>query len=100
MTSLPIRKTVWILAPMAMALALAMDVYVPTVPRMSTLFHVSAGEMQLTLSLFMLTGDLVQLIIGPLADQLYRRRPISFLFIAIFTLESLLCATATSRLHN
>ena len=46
MTSLPIRKTVWILAPMVMALALAMDVYLPAaVPSMSTLFHVSAGKM-------------------------------------------------------
>ena len=42
----------------------------------------------------MLTCGLVQLIIGPLADQLYRLRPISFLSIAIFTLESLLYATA------
>lgn len=94
MTSFSIRKTVWTLAPMVMALALAMDVYVPAVPNMSTWFHVSAVEMQLTLSLFMLTCGLVQIIIGPLSDQ-YGRKPISFFSIAIFTLGSILCATAT-----
>ncbi|ATN74592.1 multidrug effflux MFS transporter [Coxiella burnetii] len=90
-----IRKTVWTLAPMAMALALAMDVYVPAVPHMATLFHVSAGQMQLTLSLFMFTCGIVQLVIGPLSDQ-YGRRRVSFFSIVIFSIGSILCATAHS----
>ena len=90
-----IRKTVWVLAPMVVALALAMDVYVPAIPSMLTLFHVSAGEMQLTLSLFMFTCGIIQLIIGPLSDQ-YGRRPISYLSILIFTLGTVLCASAQS----
>ncbi|AUJ58932.1 Bcr/CflA family drug resistance efflux transporter [Coxiella-like endosymbiont of Amblyomma americanum] len=98
MTSLSIYKTVWILTPMVIALALSMDIYVPAVPSMSILFHVSSREMQLTLSLFMLTCSITQLIIGPLSDQ-YGRRPIGILSIVVFTLGSFLCANATSTLQ-
>ncbi len=80
---------------MVIALALAMDVYVPAVPHLSTLFHVSAGEMQLTLNLFMITSGVVQLIIGPLSDQ-FGRRPISFVAIFIYAIGSVLCAIS----HN
>jgi DHA1 family bicyclomycin/chloramphenicol resistance-like MFS transporter len=90
-----IRKTVWTLAPMVMALALAMDVYVPAVPRLAKLFDVSAGEMQLTLNLFMFTSGIVQLIIGPLSDQ-FGRRAISFFSILIFAVGSVCCAIS----HN
>lgn len=88
-------QTVFSLAAMVLGLALAMDVYVPAVPSMATLFHVSASEMQLTLSMFMLTSGLLQLIIGPLSDQ-FGRRYISFMSIFIFALGCVLCALATT----
>lgn len=86
-----IRKTVISLAPMVMALALAMDIYVPAVPELAKLFNVSAGEMQLTLNLFMFTSGIIQLIIGPLSDQ-WGRRTVSFIAIAFFAVGSLCCA--------
>lgn len=86
-----IRNTVWVLAPMVMALALAMDIYVPAVPRLAELFNVSAAEMQLTLNLFMLTSGIMQLIIGPLSDQ-FGRRSISFMSIFLYAIGSLCCA--------
>ncbi|QHG92589.1 Bcr/CflA family efflux MFS transporter [Coxiella endosymbiont of Amblyomma sculptum] len=98
MTSFSVRKTVWSLTPMVIALALAMDIYIPAVPSMSLLFHVSPGEMQLTLSLFMLACSVTQLIIGPLSDQ-YGRRPIGIVSIAIFALGSFLCANSTSTIQ-
>lgn len=88
-------QTVFSLAAMVLGLALAMDVYVPAVPAMAKLFHVNAGDMQLTLSMFMLTSGIVQLIVGPLADQ-YGRRPMGFISIAIFALGCVLCALASS----
>ena len=98
MSTTSIRKTVWTLSPMVMAMALAMDVYVPAVPRMTTLFHVPDDQMQLTLSLFMLTCGVIQLIIGYLSDQ-YGRRLVSLFSIAIFSIGSILCATANSALE-
>ena len=95
MSTTSIRKTVWTLSPMVMAMALSMDVYVPAVPHMTTLFHVPDDQMQLTLSLFMLTCGVIQLIIGYLSDQ-YGRRLVCLFSIAIFSIGSILCATANS----
>ena len=58
----PFRLTL-MLAPMVIALALAMDVYVPAIPNMTKFFHVSDNVMLLTLNLFMFTAGIMQLII-------------------------------------
>src|SRR3990167_782247 len=85
----------FVLAPMVIGLAFAMDIYVPAVPRIASVFGVSAREMQLTLTLFMLTAGVMQLIIGPLSDH-YGRRSSCFLSIAIFAIGTLLCFYAES----
>ena len=89
------KKTVLLLAPLVVALPVAMDIYVPAVPHIAAFFHVSAGEMQLTLTLFMLTAGIMQLWVGPLSDQ-YGRRKIALASIVTFALGSGLCATAQS----
>lgn len=88
-------KVILFLAPLVVGLPFAMDIYVPAVPRIAYLFHVSAGEMQLTLTLFMLTAGLTQLIIGPLSDQ-YGRKKIIILTILLFAVGTTLCSTASS----
>ena len=93
--SLSTTRIIWSLAPMVMTLALAMDIYIPAVPNIADLFHVTAGTMQLTLTFFMLTAGFLQLIIGPLSDQLGRKN-ISYLSIAIFALGTVLCAIASN----
>lgn len=90
-----ILKIVLLLAPMVIGLPFAMDIYVPALPRIAQLFNVSAGQMQFTLTIFMLTAGLVQLVVGPLSDQ-YGRKKISFVVIIIFAIGSLLCSTAQS----
>ena len=92
---LSISKVVLLLAPMVVSLPFAMDIYVPAVPRIANLFHVTAGTLQLTLTLFMLVSGLIQLIVGPLSDQ-FGRKPISFIVIFIFTVGTLLCSIAES----
>src|SRR3990167_1735991 len=88
---LSIIKLVLLLSPMVFGLPFAMDIYIPAVPRIATLFGVSAGEMQLTLTIFMLTAGFMQLIVGPLSDC-YGRRLISFIMTLIFMLGSILCS--------
>jgi len=80
---------------MVIALPVAMDIYVPAVPHIAHLFHVTAGRMQLTLTLFMLTAGIMQLIVGPLSDQLGRKK-MSLFAILFFIAGTLLCSSAHS----
>lgn len=90
-----LNKIVWPLAPMALAYALAADIYIPALPHVGRALHASATTMQLTLSLFMLGAGVAQLVFGPLSDQFGRRR-ISLVAIALFALGTLLCTLAHS----
>ena len=81
------------LAPLVMALPIAMDIYTPAIPAITKLFNVSTATMQLTLNLFMLMSGLAQLIIGPLADR-YGRRWTTFWLIILFSIGIGLCTFA------
>jgi DHA1 family bicyclomycin/chloramphenicol resistance-like MFS transporter len=83
------------LAPLVMALPIAMDIYTPAIPAITQLFSVSTATMQLTLNLFMLMSGVAQLVIGPLTDR-YGRRWTTFWLIIIFTLGATLCGYAQS----
>lgn len=78
-----------------MGLPLAMDIYIPAVPKITHLFHTSGSNMQLTLSLFILTCGIIQLGYGPLTDK-FGRRKIVALSVVIFMVGSLGCALAGS----
>ncbi|WP_133129456.1 multidrug effflux MFS transporter [Legionella yabuuchiae] len=88
----PINLTIT-LAPFVLALALAMDVYVPAIPLLTELFKVSDNIMLLTLSLFMLTAGLMQLIVGPLSDSIGRKK-VAYLAALLFSFGCILCAAA------
>jgi len=83
------------LAPLVMALPIAMDIYTPAIPAITKLFGVNTATMQLTLNLFMLMSGMAQLAIGPLSDR-YGRRATTFWLIVIFTIGATMCAFATS----
>ncbi len=89
------KKLALALGPMVMALALAMDVYVPAIPRLTKQFAVSDNIMLLTLNMFMLTAGIMQLIIGPLSDSFGRKR-IAYTVIGLFSLGCILCAVSPS----
>lgn len=89
------RNFVLLLSPMVLGLSFAMDIYVPALPHIATLFHVSAGKMQLTLTFFMITAGFMQLIVGPLSDH-YGRKKVAFIVTALFACATLLCSFA----HN
>lgn len=83
------------LAPLVMALPIAMDIYTPAIPAITKLFGVNTATMQLTLNLFMLMSGLAQLVIGPMADR-FGRRWTTFWLIIIFTIGVTLCGYADS----
>ncbi|GIF06619.1 multidrug effflux MFS transporter [Actinoplanes siamensis] len=72
---------------------LTIDMYLPSLPTITTDLHAGAAAVQLTL-----TGTLVglafgQLLVGPLADAVGRRRPLLG-GIAVHVLASVLCVVA------
>lgn len=87
--------TILALGPMAVSLALAMDVYIPAVPDLAVKFHVSPGAMQMTLSIFLFVSGLMQVVMGPLTDVV-GRRVVAFFSIGFFALGSVLSANARS----
>ena len=71
------------------------DIYLPALPAMGHDFEADPSLTQLSLTATFLGLALGQLIIGPLSDALGRRRPL-LVSLLVFTLASLLCATAPS----
>jgi Bcr/CflA subfamily drug resistance transporter len=98
MTSYSPSVLTLILAPLVLALALAIDVYVPAIPKLTELFAVSDNIMLLTLSLFMLTAGIMQLVIGPLSDT-YGRKPITYGAVFAFSIGCVMCAASNSPLE-
>jgi Bcr/CflA subfamily drug resistance transporter len=80
-----------LLAPLVFSFALALDLYIPTVPEIAHVFHVDGESVQLTLSLFVLMQGLGQLFFGPLSDSV-GRKPVALVSALLFTLGSLWCA--------
>ena len=83
------------LAPFVLALPLAMDIYVPAIPGLTQIFNISDKIMLLTLSIFMLTAGLMQLIIGPLSEAvLYAASPLAINFLYLAASSKLLVVVA------
>ncbi|UTC24369.1 multidrug effflux MFS transporter [Candidatus Comchoanobacter bicostacola] len=74
-------QTLLILTPLVALFALGLDVYIPIVPDLATAFNQPHSLMQLTLSGYMLTCALGQILAGPLCDQIGRRK------VAIYSLS-------------
>lgn len=90
-------KLVFLLAPLVFSFAVGQDIFIPEVPKLTTLFHTTPGLVQLTLSLFMLAVGVGQLVIGPLSDR-FGRKSIVLLSIALYTLGSI-GAVLTECIH-
>lgn len=74
---------------------LAIDMYLPALPRLQSDFGVDPATVQLTLAAYFVGIALGQLLYGPLSDRFGRRKPMIFGLVG-FSLTSLGCATATS----
>jgi DHA1 family bicyclomycin/chloramphenicol resistance-like MFS transporter len=71
------------------------DAYLPALPEVAGSLGVDVPAAQLTLTACLIGLAIGQLVIGPISDELGRRRPLA-LGLAIFILASLACAAAPS----
>lgn len=72
---------------------LALDAYLPAFPAIARDFAIPHADVGLTLSAYVATLGMAQLVGGPLSDR-YGRRNILFIGLAVFALASLMIALA------
>ena len=74
---------------------LSTDMYLASLPAIGRAFATDAGQVQLTLSVFLVGFALGQIIYGPVAD-LYGRKPVLLAGLTLFVAASFFCMVATS----
>ncbi|MDX3928319.1 MAG: CmlA/FloR family chloramphenicol efflux MFS transporter [Shinella sp.] len=84
-----------LMAPFDLLASLAMDVYLPAVPVMPDALDTSPAVVQLTLSLYMVTLGVGQIVFGPISDRI-GRRPVLLAGAITFAAASFLLAGASS----
>lgn len=82
-----------VLGLLAMLMPLSIDMYLPAMPQIASEFGVSAGSVQMTLSVYIFGFALGQLVYGPLADS-FGRKPVIALGTLTFALAAAACALA------
>ena len=83
----------WLIVFLEILIYLSMDAYVPALPEMSQLFHVSANVAQLTFVIWILGGVVVQLFVGPITDR-FGRKPLLICSGLLYIVTSFICAFA------
>jgi DHA1 family bicyclomycin/chloramphenicol resistance-like MFS transporter len=73
----------------------ALDIFIPSLPAISTDMHATPAEVQLMLSIFLISLGICQLLIGSVLDSFGRYRP-AMIGLALFSLSSFGIATAHS----
>ncbi len=77
-----------------LAVGLAPNLIIPSLPQIAADFHVDYGVIQYALSVYYAANGLLQLGIGPFADRL-GRKPVLICVLAVYALASLGCALST-----
>ena len=83
-----------VLASLSAFSPLSIDMYLPALPTIAADLQASAGDIQLTLSIFMVAFGVGQIFYGPAGDR-FGRRPVILCSISIYVLTSVGCAFAT-----
>lgn len=86
---------IFILGLLSMLMPLAIDMYLPSMPIIAQQFGVSAGQVQMTLSAYMLGFAIGQLFYGPMSDSL-GRKPVILWGTLVFAIAGGACAMAQS----
>lgn len=89
------RRTAIIGGLMVATGPLSLSLYSPALPTMVADFATTDAAGKFTLTVYFAAFALAQLICGPLSDR-FGRRPIGFVFFAIYVVGSLVCALAPS----
>ncbi len=77
---------------------LSIDMYLPALPVIAIDLHGTAGDIQLTLSSFMIAFGVGQIFYGPAGDR-FGRRPVILIGLAIYVVTSVGCAFAVEAGH-
>jgi DHA1 family bicyclomycin/chloramphenicol resistance-like MFS transporter len=86
------RLELLLLLGLLQALApVSIDMYLPAMPQLETVFHVSAAAVESTMVTFLAGFAVGQLLYGPLTDRFGRKPPLYFSLV-LFTLASAACA--------
>jgi len=83
---------------LAMAAAigpLAMNVFLPSLPGITSYFNTSSSTAQLSVSLFLFSTALLSLVVGPMSDK-FGRRPVMLWCFVIMLAGTLLCIFAST----
>lgn len=91
----PRRPPFLILIALTAAGALALNIYVPSIPGMQRVFDTDYATVQLTLTLSFATYAVMQLVYGPLSDR-FGRRPVVLASLVVFLLGNIMCVMANS----
>lgn len=86
-------RTALVLAMMSAVGPLAIDMYLPALPRIGADLAATMAEVQRTLTLYFVAFGIAQLVYGPLADRFGRKPPI-YIGLGIFFLGSIAAALA------
>jgi DHA1 family bicyclomycin/chloramphenicol resistance-like MFS transporter len=73
--------------------AMAMNIFLPSLPSMAAHFGADYRVMQLSVALYLAMNGVLQLVVGPLSDR-FGRRPVVLGSIALFLLATLGCLVA------
>lgn len=73
--------------------AMAMNVFLPSLPAMGAAFGTTAAVMGLSVGIYLATSAVIQILVGPVADNI-GRRPVILGSLAIFCLATLGCIYA------
>ena len=87
-----------VLALLSAFTPLSIDMYLPALPVIAVDLHGSAGDIQLTLSVFMVAFGVGQIFYGPAGDR-YGRRPVILGGLLVYILASAGCAFAAEAGH-
>jgi DHA1 family bicyclomycin/chloramphenicol resistance-like MFS transporter len=87
-----------VLALLSAFTPLSIDMYLPALPVIAVDLHGTAGDIQLTLSAFMIAFGFGQIFYGPAGDR-FGRRPVILGGVAIYVVTSLGCAFAAEAGH-
>lgn len=89
------RPGLFLLIAMTALGPVAMSIFIPSMPGLQAALATDHIRVQLTLTLYLASLAVFQLVVGPLSDR-FGRRPVLLAGIALFTLASLGCALATT----
>ena len=75
--------------------ALSMNIFLPSLPGMTTFFDTTYAIMNLSISMYLAFTALLQLFIGPISDRV-GRRPVILISFSIFFLATIGCLVSTT----